>query len=85
MSRKHPIWNTIEQYTGLKLSAASLFSEKTFSFLRKRQNRSFSAFEQYAGLESTRAQNLTVLGAVGRGSEALGSIAAQGYQGPPGM
>ena len=45
-------WNTIEQYVGLKLSAASRFSDKNISKTRKVQNRHFSQFEQYAGLEA---------------------------------
>ena len=58
-SRKQSIWNTIEQYTGLKLSAASLFSEKTFSKSQKSQNRHFPRFEQYGRLKSRASSGLT--------------------------
>ena len=52
MSIKEAIWNTIEQYTGLKFLAASPFSEISFKKPQKSQNRHFSAFEQYGRLES---------------------------------
>ena len=51
MSRKALIWNTIEQYTGLKSSAASRFFHKNIKKTRKSQNRWFSQNEQYAGLK----------------------------------
>ena len=55
------IWNTIEQYVGLNSGAASHFSDEKCDGFRKHQNRHFSAFEQYAGLECPRGQNLSVL------------------------
>ena len=51
--------NTFEQYAGLKSAAASRFSEKTFSFLRKVQNHHFLGFEQYGRLESRLKPGLT--------------------------
>ena len=55
-SGKLSIWNTIEQYAGLKYVAASPFLWKTFSISRKSRNRHFLHFEQYAGLESAKGQ-----------------------------
>ena len=52
MLRKGSIWNTIEQYTGLILPAASHFSEKTFSISQKSRNSHFLENEQYGRLES---------------------------------
>ena len=77
--------NTFEQYAGLKLSAASPFSEKRNSFSQKSQNRTFPPFEQYAGLESQLRWELAVQAAQGRGSEGPGSL--QGSRGTqvPGM
>ena len=58
MSRKTPVWNTFEQYAGLKKGAASSFSEISVKKSQKRQNRHFLHFEQYAGLEVQEASFL---------------------------
>ena len=50
--RKVAIWNTFEQYAGLKLVAASRFFDISSKKYQKSQNRTFLGFEQYAGLES---------------------------------
>ena len=65
MLRKVLIWNRFEQYTGLKLCAASSFLRKSYSFSQKVQNRHFSENEQYGRLESCPCQNLAVLSGSG--------------------
>ena len=73
--------NTIEQYAGLKLSAASRFSEKTFSKTRKHENRLFLENEQYGRLESAQAAKLPVQAARSRASRRLFAVWIQGYPG----
>ena len=51
-SGKHPIWNTIEQYAGLKCPAASLLFEISSKKSQKGENRRFLENEQYGRLES---------------------------------
>ena len=77
--------NTIEQYAGLISSAASPFFGRTFSVFRKSRNRTFSAFEQYAGLESLNGRKPAIQAARSRGSEPWIRDRIQGYQGHPGM
>ena len=57
-SRKVFIWNTFEQYVGLKLVAAYPFSEIPSQKSQKSRNRHFLAFEQYAGLKVQEASFL---------------------------
>ena len=59
-SRKLLVWNTIEQYAGLKSAAASSFFDISCRNIKKDQNRHFLESEQYAGLESARDRNLSV-------------------------
>ena len=81
MSGKHSFWNTFEQYVGLKFSAASPFSGKTFSVSQKTQNRLFPGFEQYAGLESQLRWEQLIQAARSRAQMALWAIWIQGYPG----
>ena len=74
MSKKVFIGNTIEQYAGLNLAAASSFSGKSIRRSGKAGNRCFSRFEQYAGLESLEGRKRAVQAAPGRGSVGPGSL-----------
>ena len=80
-SGKQCIWNTIEQYTGLKLRAASSFSDISFRNIRKGENRHFLTFEQYGRLESEQARIQAIQAARSRASRPALLVWIQGYQG----